>query len=197
MTTPDAGNRRERKKLAVRWLIRQTAFRLFDEHGYANVTVERISDAADVSAVTFYRHFQTKEGVVISVAMTPRLSRAILALPSLQSPADVARLLDELFADADEWTDDLARRLRLIHATPELTDALWQRSSRWADAVAVGFPATLRGRIAARCLVSAALECGLAWAAGSAGPDLRASLASVLMPIVPGLIAYGGSVPTG
>ncbi|MCK2215711.1 TetR/AcrR family transcriptional regulator [Actinomadura sp. ATCC 31491] len=54
---------RERNRLAAVHHIITTAMDLFDEHGYAEVTVERIAAAAGVSPRTFYRYFGTKEGL--------------------------------------------------------------------------------------------------------------------------------------
>ena len=48
---------RERKKLATRRLLRRTTLELVARHGFPNVTVEDIAEAADVSPRTFFNYF--------------------------------------------------------------------------------------------------------------------------------------------
>ena len=57
---------RERKKIRTRETIRQEAFRLIEENGYAATTVEQIAEAAEVSPSTFFRYFPTKESVLLA-----------------------------------------------------------------------------------------------------------------------------------
>src|SRR5579864_9843477 len=52
---------RERKKLQTRRHIFEVARRLFDERGFESVTVAEIARAADVSEVTVFNYFPTKE----------------------------------------------------------------------------------------------------------------------------------------
>jgi AcrR family transcriptional regulator len=56
---------RERRRLRTMREIQGEALRLFAEHGYERTTIEQISDAADISARTFFRYFPTKEDVVL------------------------------------------------------------------------------------------------------------------------------------
>jgi len=44
------------------------ARRVFEEHGYAGATLERIAEAAGVSRVTLHRHGVTKEGLLTELA---------------------------------------------------------------------------------------------------------------------------------
>jgi AcrR family transcriptional regulator len=56
--------RRERKKAATRRAIADAALRLFLEHGYDQVGVKDVSEAADVSTTTLFKHFAGKEALV-------------------------------------------------------------------------------------------------------------------------------------
>src|SRR2546423_13618297 len=55
------GGLRERKKQQMRQLIFDAAQRLFREKGFERVTVAEVARAADVSEVTVFNHFPTKE----------------------------------------------------------------------------------------------------------------------------------------
>lgn len=60
------GGRRERKVLETRRAILEAARRMFEAHGYAETTVERIAEAADVAPRTFFRYFPTKESLLFA-----------------------------------------------------------------------------------------------------------------------------------
>ncbi|MHC5108889.1 MAG: TetR/AcrR family transcriptional regulator [Planctomycetota bacterium] len=58
--------RRERRRIEQRRRIKQAAIGLFIERGYAEVTVESITTAADVAKGTFFNYFPTKADVLIA-----------------------------------------------------------------------------------------------------------------------------------
>ena len=81
---------RERKKQATRIAIRDAAMALFDEHGFAQTTFDRIAEAADVSRATVFTYFPTKEEIVFGDA-----AAAVDALEGERREAGI-RLLGEL-----------------------------------------------------------------------------------------------------
>lgn len=59
-------SRRERKKATVRAQIIARAIELFSRHGFDDVTVDQIAEAADVGKGTIYNYFETKEDIVVA-----------------------------------------------------------------------------------------------------------------------------------
>ncbi|MFI6790164.1 TetR/AcrR family transcriptional regulator [Nonomuraea sp. NPDC050383] len=60
-----SGLRERRRDKAMR-AIQECALDLFDERGFAAVTIEEIAAAAEVSPSSVYRYFGTKEGIVVA-----------------------------------------------------------------------------------------------------------------------------------
>ena len=56
---------RARQRTETRQRIQRVAIRLFSDRGYDATTVNEVADAARVSAMTVYRHFPTKEDLVL------------------------------------------------------------------------------------------------------------------------------------
>ncbi|GAA0951148.1 TetR/AcrR family transcriptional regulator [Kribbella koreensis] len=124
--TAAAPGRRERKKRETRAALTAAALRLALEKGPDNVTVEEISEAADVSVRTFFNYFSHKEHAILGrdpddleLAL-----RRIREAPAGESPfatmrAIVARVLDDLESIEDQETA-LAQRIRLITESPNL-----------------------------------------------------------------------------
>jgi len=133
--------------------IRRHALRLIFAEGYEAATVERIAAAAGVSHMTFFRHFPTKESVVLADDYDPLLAAAILARPPDEPPVvAVGRALVAGIRTfgADEL-DEVAKRTRLIKETPGLRARIWENEYSTQQLIA--------GALAQR--------------AGLDGPDLR------------------------
>lgn len=194
-TTPGL---RERKRLALRNHIRHTALELFNTHGYDQVTVEQIADTAEISPMTFYRHFGTKEAVVIGMTATPefeQLASAVFAsnLEPLDTP-ELRTLTSELINQmSGDWAETMSQRSLLIKNTPALTEAIWQRSSIWTEILSArsGYK-TLRARVQLRAIVGAAIEALLAWPDRNGFPT-RQSLKDCLSEAIDALTCSTGA----
>lgn len=121
-TTKPGTTLRDMRRAETQRLIQAQAVRLFVEHGYDRTTVGDVAAAAGVSPMTVYRHFPTKEDLVLvdqngallaeRVAQTPagqplvrRISSALVSSTRTLAAADDRFLLD---------------RLRLMISTPAL-----------------------------------------------------------------------------
>jgi AcrR family transcriptional regulator len=125
--------RRDRKKLATRRALQWAALGLVADRGYANVTVEEIAEAADVSARTFFNYFPSKEAAVIGhdPDLFDTLHDAVIERPAGESAFEavraVVRVRSERFAqEADGVTGDPGewfRRMKTVQTDPHLRAA--------------------------------------------------------------------------
>jgi AcrR family transcriptional regulator len=133
---------RERKKARTRASIREHAMRLFREQGYAETTVEKIAEAAEVSPSTFFRYFPTKEDVVITDDYDPLLIAAFRAQPPEISVVDaLRRAVRGVFDGLDPARlENEGYRYQLMETVPELRAAKYTEYRR-----AIGLLAGLIG----------------------------------------------------
>lgn len=121
MSTPTLG-RRERKKAETRVRIQQAALDLFEEHGFAETSIEQISDLADVSTTTFFRYFRTKDETVAHNGFTPVFLESLRAQPDDLGPLDAIRAALQAAGDAitpETWTQERRRQLYVL-SEPDL-----------------------------------------------------------------------------
>jgi AcrR family transcriptional regulator len=85
--------RREQHKIATRRAIEDAARRLFDAHGYQNVTVREIAAAAGVTERTFFRYFGDKAELIVDdvLAWLPALRHLVRSQPATMSPQAALR----------------------------------------------------------------------------------------------------------
>lgn len=163
------GDGHARRRLAAMARVQAAALDLFEAHGFAGVAIEAIAAAADVGPATIYRHFGTKERIVLWDEYDPLLLDALTReLEEHPVLAAVPRALAAALAGV--YRDDRARilrRARLIRATPALMHAAEadQRALRTALA------AVLRATGHARDDLAAAVFAGALVAALVAGID--------------------------
>src|SRR5271156_2213052 len=85
-------NRRSRRKSDRRLQLLAAAERLFAERGFLAVRLEDIGAAAGVSGPAIYRHFPTKESLLVGLlgGISPRLLAAAREVRSRETDADAA-----------------------------------------------------------------------------------------------------------
>ncbi|MFI6322848.1 TetR/AcrR family transcriptional regulator [Nonomuraea sp. NPDC050556] len=132
---------RARKQRRARDEIVEAAFDLFDERGYADVTVADIAARAEAGRTTFFRYFGDKQEVVFANeqewldGVSARL--AFDEPPSLGQALTLMRELTlALCAQATADAAHYARRERLIAANPELGDRAARKQRRLAELLA-------------------------------------------------------------
>jgi AcrR family transcriptional regulator len=124
---------RERKKLATRRLLRRAALGLVAERGLANVTVEDIADAANVSPRTFFNYFPSKEAALFggdpdrAAMLRDRVAReapgepALVALRTVMAQ-DAEAVVDEFRSLGDNPAEWL-RRMKVARTDPHVRAA--------------------------------------------------------------------------
>jgi len=108
--------RRERRAAETRLRLFRCALRLFAERGLPNVTVEDITEAADVGKGTFFNYFASKEhvlGVMAEIQLGKVREALELATGGKRSVQSVLRSLFGRVAEEPGRSPDLARALLL------------------------------------------------------------------------------------
>ncbi|MEU0936392.1 TetR family transcriptional regulator [Embleya sp. NPDC005971] len=75
---------RTRRRTETRRTIQEHAVRLFTERGYDATTVAEVAETAGMSPMTVYRHFPTKEDLVLVDEYGALVAERILAQPATQ-----------------------------------------------------------------------------------------------------------------
>ncbi len=151
MAGVDGTRLRERNRSSTVTVVRRAALDLMERRGFEGVTVAEIAAEAGVSPSTVYRHFGTKEALVLSGDVIDELVPALVAAEREDrkaAPADIfGRATRSMLRAVDH--DDLLRRLQLVFADPALTAAIEHgilgRRDDLADLFAMHRKATSRG----------------------------------------------------
>ena len=179
MTTEMLGTqppgRRERKKLATRQALMDAALRLVADRGLEQVTVEDISEAADVATRTFFNYFSSKEEALLGNApeKAATVHRLVVDRPATESPLEaVYQVLRELTLQQARRREELLLRQQVIERHPGLLArqlgmyASFERALTAAVAERLGAPADpLYARVLATAAVAAARAAVSSWMA--------------------------------
>lgn len=106
--------RRERRAAETRLRLFRCALHLFAERGFPNVTIEDITQAADVGKGTFFNYFESKDhvlGVMAEIQLGKVREAAALAEHGKQSIQSVFHHLFQRAAEEPGRSPDLARAL--------------------------------------------------------------------------------------
>jgi len=106
-------------------LTQRTAMAMFAERGFDQVTVGEIAAAVEMAASTLYRHFATKEAIVLWDEHEAALDTALERELARQHPFDALRkvFVEEI---GNRYDADLAfhlHRVQYIYATEQLHGA--------------------------------------------------------------------------
>ena len=172
---------RQRKKQAAMRHIQHTAFALFEEKGFDNVTVEQVAEAADVSQSSIYRYFGTKEGLVFRDEYDDTVFGTILA--ELESGATILDALNKGIGGVIEehfhHVRDItlaSRKLWASHEAIRVAVGLYMTklSERVVEAVVTGGRYDeMEARFIVAALVNGMLSAILSWQQDGASSSLE------------------------
>ncbi|MFD3577415.1 TetR/AcrR family transcriptional regulator [Streptomyces sp. NPDC058644] len=188
---------RAQRRLETQRTIQAHAVRLFTERGYDATTVTDVAEAAGVSPMTVYRHFPTKEDLVLLEQHSRLVAERIAASPAAQPL--VRRIGRALVDSAATMTGGghgkgltanerfLLAQLRLMISTPALRakhlDSQYALQQAIVDALgsdAAQGETAFRARAAAGACLGAMHTALVRWAEDEGRTDLPGLIAKAL-----------------
>ncbi len=116
---------RARRSEMMLGTLEGVALRLFEERGFASVTVDEIAAEAQISARTFYRYFPAKEDVlqVVTDRRSEALANTLAARPADEPPLQSLRQALEAVLSAEDPVV-VRRWIAVVQATPSVLKAV-------------------------------------------------------------------------
>jgi AcrR family transcriptional regulator len=193
---------REARKARTQRAIQEHAMRLFTERGYGATTVADVAAAAEVSSMTVFRYFPTKEDLVLADEYDPVIVERIRARPSSQP------LMQRIGAALAESATGLRpadramllARVRLSLSVPALRARMWDGQYRSQCYIVEA----LRGEnpdpdrefelwVATGACLAAATAAIMRWAERGGDEDLPRLMAAALRIVTPSGTTQTGS----
>ena len=173
------------KAVRTRALLQETATRLFAEQGYEATTVEQIAGAAGVSHMTFFRHFPTKDAVILDDGFDPAIAAAVAATPTSLPPLTrVCTGLRAALSHVDVPDREVRQRVRIAAQHPALRMGMYANTEATREAlVAVlleGGGEELAARVAAAAVLAALTVALQEWSLSDDGGPMSTCLNAAL-----------------
>jgi AcrR family transcriptional regulator len=168
MTTETRGARTRRRLI-------DHGLQLIERQGYEHTTAAQIAAAAGVTEMTFFRHFATKEQLVLEDPYDPLLASGIgrqpRDLPPLRRVA--AGILAVWRSLPEPEQPEVRRRIRIAARTPSLRGAMWRSTGNTEAAIVSQLVddgvEPLEARVAASAVLAALVTGLYAWADDEVG----------------------------
>ncbi len=196
-SSPAQQGLRERKKQETRDKLHRAALELFAKQGYQQTRIAEIAEAADVSESTFFRYFESKEGVALEGIRRRAevMVEAICARPAHESPIDACLAVATSVEVAGLRPNvDEAGDFALIATTPALAPRAIAMGERFVNILAqdvarrLGEPlGSVRVRVQAHALNMATMAAMEVWLADPTRVDLLAVSREALLELKRGL----------
>ena len=173
-----------RRRARTRAALLARALELFEAQGYEQTSAAEIAAAAGVREMTFFRHFPSKDRVLLDDPYDAELVAAVAARPAGEAP--LARTVNGLrsawAAVPEPAVEVVRRRARIVASTPALRAAVARNNLRTEDA---GRPAGRRRLRPARGAVggiggAGRLDVGAAVVGGGGQADLSSAIERAL-----------------
>lgn len=156
--------------------LKQAAVELFVEHGYDATATALVAERAGVSEITLFRHFPSKEALLLADPFDPLMAEAVRSRPEIE-PAMLA--LTEGIRQAlahvhEESVQTLRGLLRVVAATPTLRGAIERNSEETVaalvDALIDRGVDEMQARVSATAVVAGVSAALLDWARSDQTP---------------------------
>jgi AcrR family transcriptional regulator len=163
------------KATRTRERIEGVALALFEARGFDETTVAEIAAAAEISEMTFFRYFPSKEAVVLDDPYDPVLAAAIANQPRGESAITrVAHGILAAWRELPEPADERTRqKVKIAAATPSLRGGMWTNNVSTENVIVeqlrLDGTQELEARVAAAACLAALMSALLEWARSDSG----------------------------
>ena len=111
--SPSPTSRRERRSLELRERLFRSALDLFAQKGFAETTVEDITEAADVGKGTFFNYFPSKDHILLAFGEMQLAKLGDAVEEARHSPAPLLQYLHSL---STRMTEEPMRNPAIVRA---------------------------------------------------------------------------------